>query len=429
MNISEYETEQNEIIGAVDTEDTVEVIGVSFKSAGKIYYFDPNGFRVKEKQHVIVDTARGYEYGRVTLANCRVPSAEIVPPLRKVTRIADKDDDERYVVNCEKEKEAFDICLKKIAEHELDMKLIDVEYTFDNAKLLFYFTSEERVDFRELVKDLASVFRTRIELRQIGLRDEAKIMGGFGICGREFCCHSFLGDFVQVSIKMAKEQNLSLNAAKISGACGRLMCCLRYEHEAYKEEYKKLPKVDQRVLTPDGEGVVTEISPLTGLVKVEFEKDGDTTVLVYDKSLIRTTDGKPVDPDSVSESEEKSAAKTKPQIPKPAKAQTQIPKSAEAKADNSVKEDAKDSSNEKNKDRVKENNAKQHTQKNKSHQAGQPRQKQNEQSKAKENAEQAEAEHQEKIQKKSQKKNNRYRRYNNHKGGKNNGNNKENTKN
>ena len=411
MDKFEYNTEEK-INGADAAGDTVEVIGVSFKSAGKIYYFDPNGFKVKERQHVIVDTARGYEYGRVTLSNRFVPSGEIVPPLRKVTRIADKYDDERYAVNCEKEKEAFDVCLKKIAEHKLDMKLIDVEYTFDNAKLLFYFTSEERVDFRELVKDLASVFRTRIELRQIGLRDEAKIMGGFGICGREFCCHSFLGDFVQVSIKMAKEQNLSLNAAKISGACGRLMCCLRYEHDAYREEYKKLPKVDQRVITPDGEGVVTELSPLTGLVKVKLDKDTDGSVVVYDKSLIRTTDGKPVDPDSVAEISERRAAK--PTLRVSAETDADITVSVKDHPKDTVKEKAKEPQ----KDAEKENAVKNHQQKNKNHQSGKHQQKPAEHSKPKESAEQP-TEQRDKTQNNGHKKNNKFRKYNNHKGGKN----------
>ena len=287
-------------------EEYAEIIGVTFKNAGKIYYFDAAGVTANLRNHVIVDTARGHEYGTVALANRMVPVSELVLPLRRVLRVADRSDDERYSFNCEKEKEAFSICVRKIMEHGLSMKLIDVEYTFDNSKLLFYFTSEERVDFRELVKDLASVFKTRIELRQIGLRDEAKIMGGFGICGREFCCHSFLGDFVQVSIKMAKEQNLSLNAAKISGACGRLMCCLRYEHDTYQQELKKLPKPDSKVLTPDGPGVVTEVQPLTGLVKVKLEGDPNASPAVYDKYVISTPDGKPIVPEEERKKQEKS---------------------------------------------------------------------------------------------------------------------------
>lgn len=286
MNIGEIASEQEEI----------EIIGVTFRSAGKIYYFDANNIKAGDGKHVIVDTARGYEYGKVALSNRMMNKNEIVQPLRKVMRVADKNDDLRYKANCEKEDEAFEICLKKIQEHKLDMKLIDVEYTFDNAKLLFYFTSEERVDFRELVKDLASVFRTRIELRQIGLRDETKIIGGFGICGREFCCHSFLGDFVQVSIKMAKEQNLSLNSAKISGVCGRLMCCLRYEHETYQEELKKTPKVDSAVITPDGPGIVVDAQPLSGLVKVRLDKDPEGTPVVYDRGVLKNTNGEFIAP-------------------------------------------------------------------------------------------------------------------------------------
>ena len=280
-----------DVITAESKDEKAEIIGVTFRSAGKIYYFDANGIRAHENQHVIVDTARGYEYGKVALSNRMVPVSELVLPLRKVLRVADKNDDMRYKANCEKENEAFNICLRMISDHGLDMKLIDVEYTFDNAKLLFYFTSEERVDFRELVKDLASVFRTRIELRQIGLRDETKIIGGYGICGREFCCHSFLGDFVQVSIKMAKEQNLSLNSSKISGACGRLMCCLRYEHETYQEQIKKNPKVDSAVITPDGPGTVVDVQTLAGLVKVRLDKDPEGPVVIYDRGLLKNKNG------------------------------------------------------------------------------------------------------------------------------------------
>ncbi len=293
----EYEVVENKVENeakktpSADKDGEVEIIGVTFRSAGKIYYFDANGIKASEGKHVIVDTARGYEYGKVALSNCMMPENKLVQPLRKVVKLADNNDDLRYKSNCEKEEEAFDICLKKIVEHGLEMKLIDVEYTFDNSKLLFYFTSEERVDFRELVKDLASVFRTRIELRQIGLRDETKIIGGFGVCGREFCCHSFLGDFVQVSIKMAKEQNLSLNSSKISGACGRLMCCLRYEYDTYQEELKKTPKVDSKVITPDGPGVVTDAQPLSGLVKVRLDRDPEGTPVVYDREALRSAEG------------------------------------------------------------------------------------------------------------------------------------------
>lgn len=258
-----------------------EIIGVSFEGSGKVYYFAANGISASIDEYVIVETARGREYGRVVIPNSIVPHTKIVMPLKNVLALATEEDRAHYEENKVKEKEAFEIALKKIAEHGLDMKLIEVEYTFDNSKLLFYFTSDDRVDFRELVKDLAGIFRTRIELRQIGIRDEAKIMGGLGICGRAFCCHTFLPDFVQVSIKMAKEQSLSLNSAKISGACGRLMCCLRYEYDFYAEELRKMPKVDSTVMTPDGIGVVTEIKPIDSSVKVVLENDNDKTPRVY----------------------------------------------------------------------------------------------------------------------------------------------------
>ena len=262
--------------------EEVEIIGVRFREAGKIYYFDPVGIKCSVGDDVIVKTARGAEIGRVVVANKTVKSSEIVLPLRTLERIATKQDLERHERNVELEKEAYKICSQKIIDHGLDMKLIDARYTFDNSKLLFNFTADKRVDFRELVKDLAFVFRTRIELRQIGIRDEAKLMGGLGVCGRPFCCATFLSDFAQVSIKMAKEQNLSLNSSKISGTCGRLMCCLRYEHEVYEEETKKMPKVDENVRTPDGVGTVTEISPLTHLMKVKFtDKNDAVTIRTY----------------------------------------------------------------------------------------------------------------------------------------------------
>ena len=256
------------------------MIGVRFKVTGKTYYFAPNGIESSVGEHLIVETARGIEFGETAIGNKSVPSSEIVPPLRPVVRKATREDEIRNEKNKQKEQEAFDICAKKIAEHNLDMKLVEVEYTFDNSKLLFYFTADGRIDFRDLVKDLASVFRTRIELRQIGIRDEAKMLGGLGICGRPFCCKSFLPDFVQVSIKMAKEQNMSLNSAKISGTCGRLMCCLRYEHEVYEEAIRKTPKVDSLVRTPDGNGIVCEVSPLAGMVKVNLDNE-DKTVKSY----------------------------------------------------------------------------------------------------------------------------------------------------
>lgn len=261
--------------------EEIEIVGVRFKSSGKIYYFDPEGIKISKDVNVIVETARGIEFGQVVMDNRMVSTKDIVLPLRKVIRIATDDDVQHHNENKAKEIDAFNICLEKITEHKLDMKLIDVEYTFDNNKLLFYFTADGRIDFRELVKDLASIFRTRIELRQIGIRDEAKMMGGLGVCGRPFCCHSFLSDFVQVSIKMAKEQNMSLNSVKISGTCGRLMCCLRYEYDMYDEELKKLPKVDAIVQTPDGEGIVVEVNPLAGLIKIRSHNDPEAPPKVY----------------------------------------------------------------------------------------------------------------------------------------------------
>lgn len=255
------------------------IIGVRFRKAGKIYYFEPNGLEVEVGQHVIVETSRGVEYGTVVLSPREVSDEAITSPLKPVIRLATPEDDAVEAANKEKEKEAMTICREKIAKHELEMRLLDCEYTFDGNKVLFYFTADGRVDFRELVKDLASVFRTRIELRQIGIRDEAKMMGGIGICGRPFCCSTFLSDFAQVSIKMAKEQNLSLNSAKISGTCGRLMCCLNYEYQTYEEELRLTPPVGSRVKTPDGVGNVTEITPLSGMLKVSIaDKQGNISV-------------------------------------------------------------------------------------------------------------------------------------------------------
>ncbi len=273
---------ENKMTEKTDMPEKVEIIGVKFKDAGKVYYFSPGKLKVDVGEQVIVETARGVEYGFVAHGNRMVDSSKIVLPLRPTLRIANTYDTERYESNKKLEEEAFEICKKKIEEHGLDMKLVDAEYTFDNSKLLFYFSAEVRVDFRELVKDLASVFRTRIELRQIGIRDEAKMLGGLGVCGRPFCCSSFLSDFVQVSIKMAKEQNLSLNSSKISGTCGRLMCCLRYEHETYEAEIAKTPPIDANVKTPDGIGVVTETSPLTGFIKVKI---GDSTKTFHRDSV------------------------------------------------------------------------------------------------------------------------------------------------
>ena len=253
-----------------------KVIGVRFRNAGKVYYFAPGKLRIHQGDHVVVETARGVEYGYVVLGVKEVDDHKIVQPLKPVMRVATPEDDEKALKNREKEKEAFKICLEKIRKHNLDMKLIDAEYTFDNNKVLFYFTADGRIDFRELVKDLASVFKTRIELRQIGVRDETKILGGIGICGRPLCCHSYLSDFVPVSIKMAKEQNLSLNPTKISGVCGRLMCCLKNEQETYEELNSRLPNVGDYVTTPDGlKGEVNSLSVLRQLVKVIVTLDND----------------------------------------------------------------------------------------------------------------------------------------------------------
>lgn len=254
----------------------VTIIGVRFRRAGKIYYFSPANYKVKKGDNVIVETARGVEYGAVVLGPKEVKEEEIVQPLKPVIRIATPADDQIEAKNREKEKEAFQICLEKIAKHKLGMKLVDTEYTFDNNKIMFYFTADGRIDFRELVKDLASVFKTRIELRQIGVRDETKILGGIGICGRPLCCYSYLSEFAPVSIKMAKEQNLSLNPTKISGVCGRLMCCLKNEEEAYEELNSNLPNIGDIVRTSDGlRGEVQNISVLKQLVKVVVTLEND----------------------------------------------------------------------------------------------------------------------------------------------------------
>jgi len=265
----------------------VKVVGVRFKKAGKIYYFDPDDLDIEINSNVIVETARGIEFGKVVISNREIPESEIVAPLKKVIRIATEDDILHAAENEKKEKEAFNICLQKIKAHNLDMKLIDVEYTFDNNKVLFYFTAEGRVDFRELVKDLAAVFKTRIELRQIGVRDESKMMGGIGICGRVLCCKSFLGEFQPVSIKMAKEQGLSLNPTKISGTCGRLMCCLKYEQEAYEEILSRVPKVGAIVDTPGGQGVVMEVNLLKEMVKVKLDVGNETDLEIYDAKDVK----------------------------------------------------------------------------------------------------------------------------------------------
>ncbi len=249
-----------------------EVIGVRFKDIGKVYFFDPDGKKLRKHDKVIVETARGIECGEIATENHEVEDEKIVHPLKKLIRIATEADLKTLEENKEKEQKAFDICAEKIEKHRLDMKLVEVEYTFDNSKILFYFTSDGRVDFRELVKDLASVFRTRIELRQIGVRDESKMIGGLGMCGRPLCCSSFLGDFQPVSIKMAKEQGLSLNPTKISGTCGRLMCCLKYEQESYEHLLKVTPKTGAIVDTDEGRGTVTDVNLLRGKVKVALDK-------------------------------------------------------------------------------------------------------------------------------------------------------------
>lgn len=249
-----------------------EIIGVRFKEVGKVYYFNPDGEIYQEDDRVIVETARGVECGMVALPNREIDDGELVRPLKSIIRRATAEDLAIVKRNREREKTAFKICEEKIAKHGLDMKLIDVEYTFDNSKVMFYFSADGRVDFRALVKDLASVFRTRIELRQIGVRDESKMLGGIGVCGREFCCSSFLGEFQPVSIKMAKEQGLSLSPVKISGSCGRLMCCLKYEQEAYLDLLKHTPKVGAIVSTPDGKGEVIESNPISGNLKVRMDK-------------------------------------------------------------------------------------------------------------------------------------------------------------
>ena len=260
----------------------VKIIGVRFRNVGKIYYFNPKNFQVNTGEHVIVETARGVEYGTVVLGPKEVDDNEVVQPLKDVIRVATPKDDAKAEMNRKKEKEAYQICLQKIRAHELEMKLIDVEYTFDNNKVLFYFTADGRIDFRELVKDLAAVFKTRIELRQIGVRDETKILGGMGICGRGLCCHTYLSEFAPVSIKMAKEQNLSLNPTKISGVCGRLMCCLKNEQETYEYLNKRLPNTGDTVTTPEGiKGEVQSVNVLRQLVKVIVDIEDEKEIREY----------------------------------------------------------------------------------------------------------------------------------------------------
>ena len=264
-----------------------EVVGIRFKEVGKIYCFDPKGETLTPGQFVIVETARGVECGQVATGNEMVEEDKIVAPLKPIVRLATEDDIKKVAENRQKEKSAFTICEEKIAKHGLEMKLTDVEYTFDGSKILFYFTADGRVDFRELVKDLAAVFKTRIELRQIGVRDEAKMLGGIGICGRPFCCNAYMGEFQPVSIKMAKEQGLSLNPTKISGACGRLMCCLKYEQEAYEHLAKITPKAGALVETKDGRGIVTESNLISGVVKVRLDRNPDAAPSTYNTKQVK----------------------------------------------------------------------------------------------------------------------------------------------
>ena len=264
-----------------------EVVGIRFKEVGKVYYFDPDGMQFKKGDRAVVETARGVECGEIAMENREVDDSEIVKPLKRIVRPANENDLRVVRENRAKEQKAFSICEEKIRAHNLDMKLVDVEYTFDGGKILFYFTADGRVVFRELVKDLAGVFRTRIELRQIGVRDESKMVGGFGMCGRPFCCSTFLGDFQPVSIKMAKEQGLSLNPVKISGTCGRLMCCLKYEQEAYEHLLRHTPKVGAIVETREGRGTVVENNLLTGMLKIRLERRPDAAPVVIERHEVK----------------------------------------------------------------------------------------------------------------------------------------------
>lgn len=276
------------------------VIGVKFRKPGKIYFFDPGDLEIKKEEYVVVETSMGQELGKVVIDNKKIDEETIVNPLKKVIRLATQNDLKQYDENKKKEPEAFKICEQKIKKHKLNMSLIDVEYKFDNSKILFYFTADGRIDFRELVKDLASVFKTRIELRQIGVRDEVRRIGGNGICGRELCCCSFLGNFDTVSIKMAKEQNISLNPAKISGNCGRLMCCLKYEQNVYEDKLKRLPKVGAIVKTEDGEGVVEEVETLKERIKVKLKDGDDYFYKRYDSAdvkIIKNIEKQKIDPE------------------------------------------------------------------------------------------------------------------------------------
>ena len=263
----------------------IEVTGVRFKKAGKIYYFDPDKYTLTLDDYVIVETARGIEYGEVVIANRMVDIDDVVLPLKKVIRVADEKDHENVLKNGEMATDAMSVCINKINSHQLEMNLVDVEYTFDRNKVIFYFTAEGRIDFRELVKDLAARFKTRIELRQIGVRDEAKMLGGIGPCGRMLCCSTFLGDFEPVSIKMAKDQNLSLNPSKISGLCGRLMCCLKYENDTYEDAKRNLPDVGERVVTQEGAGRVIGLNILEKIIRIELEENSHIAEFSFDEII------------------------------------------------------------------------------------------------------------------------------------------------
>ena len=307
-----------------------KVVGVRFRNVGKIYYFDPKEYEIRLYDHVIVETARGMEYGKVVMPPKEVPDEEVVHPLKEVLRMATKEDDEREKANRQREREAYKVCQQKIREHNLDMKLIDAEYTFDNNKVLFYFTADGRIDFRQLVKDLAAIFKTRIELRQSGVRDETKILGGIGICGRCLCCHTYLSEFAPVSIKMAKEQSLSLNQTKISGVCGRLMCCLKNEQDTYEELNKRLPGIGDSVTTPDGmTGTVHSVNVLRQTVRVVIEENDEKEIQDFSvedlKFRSRRKKGKNQDPEG------KEPAEKKPEEPKKADKKPEDKKSEEKK--------------------------------------------------------------------------------------------------
>ena len=327
-----------------------KIIGVNFRNVGKVYYFDPGELDCRLGDHVIVETSRGKEYGKVVMGTQEMPGEKIRQPLKGVLRKATEEDDRKAASNREKEREAYRVCVQKIRDHELEMKLIDVEYSFDNNKILFYFTADGRIDFRQLVKDLASVFKTRIELRQIGVRDETKILGGIGICGRPLCCHTYLSDFVPVSIRMAKEQNLSLNQTKISGVCGRLMCCLKNEQETYEELNSRLPSLGEVVTMPDGlQGIVQSVNVLRQLVKVAIETEDEKEIMEYPVEDLsfrpRKKKGKggSKEKDTAAAREEKAAENpAEDESPKPEKPEKEIRKNKEKAQTEHKKKDRKE---------------------------------------------------------------------------------------